>query len=67
MLRECRLAEPDCRLKRGDGSFAFVEVAQDHQPVTVGDGFQELLGLGRFRDQIIKGHFCAIGILAILD
>ena len=46
VLRQRRLAETDRCLKRGDGPFAFVQFAQDHQAVAVGQRLQEGFGLG---------------------
>ena len=46
MLGQCRLAKANRILYRGHGPFSLVQFAQDHQPLAVGQCFEESFGLG---------------------
>ncbi len=54
MLREGGLTQSHRVLQVGDASFAFVELAQDHQPMSIGEGFEEEFDLRCLRDELIE-------------
>lgn len=61
MLGERRLTEPDGVLQLCDAGFAFEQFAEDHQPVSVCERLEKLLGLLRLGNQRLQCRARQIG------
>ncbi|VFU16755.1 protein of unknown function (plasmid) [Methylocella tundrae] len=53
MLRQGGLAEADRLMQHADRLFALVQLAKDHQPMTIGEGLEKGLGVAGPRCEFI--------------